>query len=418
RLSFDYSSRQQISNRPQHYCAPEFTIPFHDRTVIIPNPLTIIGHVNGNPRPAIVWQHPLGHTLISDGGVYINTLYTDDGTIQLQIVHPTVNDSGIYECIATSPYGTVSRKIRIIVKDASSAHVSIDQVRWSTRYSNDYRELSELARGRFSIVKHCLHYLTGHDICAKLIYKKFTPPDRALHEYAILSSIKNDSIINVYAFMETETFSIIIGELIFGGRLLDHLCSQCSLNESIIVKYMRQLLDVIYYLHRCKMVHLDLKPENLLIDIYHQQIKLVDFGDTIRLTNMRYVHRLFGNAEFSAPEIIEGHAVNYKTDIWSIGVLVYVLLSGLSPFLDDTDEQTCQNILNIDYIFPEMPFSQAIQGSKKFIQMILVKEANSRPSASECLSNEWIQNPGNVSLSTTNLVDFVERRKSQLSDII
>ncbi|CAF4554064.1 unnamed protein product, partial [Didymodactylos carnosus] len=78
---------------------------------------------------------------------------------------------------------------------------------------------------------------------------------------------------------------------------------------------MRQLLDVIYYLHRCKMVHLDLKPENLLIDIYHQQIKLVDFGDTIRLTNMRYVHRLFGNAEFSAPEIIEGHAVNYKTDI-------------------------------------------------------------------------------------------------------
>ncbi|CAF0962665.1 unnamed protein product, partial [Didymodactylos carnosus] len=416
RLSLEYSSRQQISNRHHHYFPPEFTIPFQDRTVIIPNSLTLIGHVSGNPRPAIVWQHPLGHTLISDGGVHVNTLYNDDGTIQLQIVSPTVNDSGVYECIATSPYGTISQKVRVVVKDAySTHHVPVEQVRWSTRYSNDYRELNELARGRFCIVKHCLHNSTGHDVCTKLIYKKLTPVDRALHEYAILSSLKNESIMSVYAFMETDTFSIIVGELISGGRLFDHLCFQSSLNELVVVKYIRQLLNAVYYLHRCKMIHLDLKPENLLIDIYYHQIKLVDFGDTIRLTNMRYIHRLTGNAEFSAPEIIEGNAVNYKTDIWSIGVLVYVLLSGLSPFLDDTDEQTCQNILNIDYMFPDVPFLQTLQRSKQFIQMILVREVNSRPSASECLSNEWIQNPGNGYLSTTNLIDFVERRKSQIN---
>ncbi|CAF4156624.1 unnamed protein product, partial [Rotaria magnacalcarata] len=87
----------------------------------------------------------------------------------------------------------------------------------------------------------------------------------------------------------------------------------------------------------------------------------------------------------------------------SIGVILYTLLSGLSPFLDETDEQTCANIINIDFNFPESQFPYAFQAAKKLIQIIFVREPNNRPSASECLLNEWLHHAGQYQISTTNL---------------
>lgn len=90
---------------------------------------------------------------------------------------------------------------------------------------------------------------------------------------------------------------------------------------------------------------------------------------------MKYIHRMNGNIEFAAPELIEGNIpVHYKTDIWSVGVVLYTLLSGLSPFLDETDEQTCANIINIDFNFPETLFPYVFQPAKELIQKIFNRE--------------------------------------------
>ncbi|CAM4784560.1 unnamed protein product [Rotaria magnacalcarata] len=393
------------------YSGPELNISVHDRSVFIGQPLILQGHVLGNPRPAVVWQHPRGHTLVDDG-VNIYTHYGDDGTIHLQIRSISMQDTGIYECIATSAQGTVSQQITVQVKDSTDHH-KLEQVRWSAKYRpNEYRELNEIARGRNSIVRQCIHISTG-DVCAvKLISKKIISHERALHEYALVSSIRHDSIIRVFQFIETSSFSIIISELISGGRLFDYLCLQSILIEQNIAKYCRQLLDGVKYLHHCKIVHLDIQPENLLINTEYDQVKLCDFGDSIRLSHMKYVHRMSGNIEFAAPELIHGNIpVHYKTDIWSIGVILYTLLSGLSPFLDETDEQTCANIINIDFNFPESQFPYAFQAAKKLIQIIFVREPNNRPSASECLLNEWLHHAGQYQISTTNLNNFIERRK-------
>ncbi|CAF2108325.1 unnamed protein product [Rotaria magnacalcarata] len=393
------------------YSGPELNISVHDRSVFLGQPLILQGHVLGNPRPAVVWQHPRGHTLVDDG-VNIYTHYGDDGTIHLQIRSISMQDTGIYECIATSAQGTVSQQITVQVKDSTDHH-KLEQVRWSAKYRpNEYRELNEIARGRNSIVRQCIHISTG-DVCAvKLISKKIISHERALHEYALVSSIRHDSIIRVFQFIETSSFSIIISELISGGRLFDYLCLQSILIEQNIAKYCRQLLDGVKYLHHCKIVHLDIQPENLLINTEYDQVKLCDFGDSIRLSHMKYVHRMSGNIEFAAPELIHGNIpVHYKTDIWSIGVILYTLLSGLSPFLDETDEQTCANIINIDFNFPESQFPYAFQAAKKLIQIIFVREPNNRPSASECLLNEWLHHAGQYQISTTNLNNFIERRK-------
>jgi len=133
---------------------------------------------------------------------------------------------------------------------------------------------------------------------------------------------------------------------------------------------------------------------------------------------MRYIHRINGNIEFSAPELISGNIpVHYKTDIWSVGVILYTLLSGLSPFLDETDEQTCANIINIDFNFPESQFPYAFQPAKELIQRIFVREPNNRPTANECLMNEWFHHAGQYQISTTNLNNFIERRKSQVKSL-
>ena len=142
--------------------------------------------------------------------------------------------------------------------------------------------------------------------------------------------------------------------------------------------------------------HSSVQPENLLINLDDDQIKLGDFGDAIRLSNMKYVHRSMGNLEFAAPELIDGTtSVHYKTDMWygntsrgdvyidvlpflrlgrSVGVILYTLLSGLSPFLDETDEQTSSNIVNVDFNFPESLFPRAFQPAKDLIQVIFVRE--------------------------------------------
>ena len=113
-------------------------------------------------------------------------------------------------------------------------------------------------------------------------------------------------------------------------------------------------------------------------------------------------------------------------------MIFYTLLSGLSPFLDETDEQTSSNIVNVDFNFPESLFPRAFQPAKDLIQAIFVREprfarafssmpafshshvCSHRPSASECLMNEWFHSAGQYQISTTNLNNFIERRKSQV----
>ncbi|XP_046573468.1 triple functional domain protein-like [Haliotis rubra] len=138
------------------------------------------------------------------------------------------------------------------------------------------------------------------------------------------------------------------------GRLLEYICSKPHFDEIQAAEYMRQLLDVVQYLHNCRIAHLDIKPENLLVEVgaMGTGLKLTDFGDARHIYNNYYIHPIMGNTEFMSPELISGTPVGLLTDIWSIGIIVYVLLSGVSPFLDESQEETCSNIVRNDYCFP------------------------------------------------------------------
>jgi serine/threonine protein kinase len=116
------------------------------------------------------------------------------------------------------------------------------------------------------------------------------------------------------------------------------------------------------------------KPENLLIDTEKNLIKLIDFGDAIALGQMgSSVERTANDVEFLSPEVLTNDAVHYSTDVWPVGVLTFLLFSGISPFLDETDAETSRNICSIDYMFPVEYFTDKLSLVKNFIKSIFVK---------------------------------------------
>lgn len=149
-------------------------------------------------------------------------------------------------------------------------------------------------------------------------------------------------------------------------------------------------------------------------------VKLIDFGDAIQVSGHRYVHLLLGNPEFSAPELIQGTPVSLTSDVWSVGVLAYVMLSGVSPFLDESLEETCVNICKLDFCFPEEYFCGVSQAARDFITSTLQQDPRKRPTATFCLQHPWVSaHSGDYSktpLDTGRLASFNDRRR-QLHDV-
>lgn len=149
-------------------------------------------------------------------------------------------------------------------------------------------------------------------------------------------------------------------------------------------------------------------------------VKLTDFGDAIQLNSAHYVHPLLGSPEFASPELVLGEPVSLTSDLWSLGVVTYVLLSGASPFLDESAEETCLNICRLDFSFPRDYFQGVSQGARDFVCLLLRTDPGRRPPAGQCLQVPWLQagvadgrGRTEVSLDTSRLVCFIDRRKHQ-----
>lgn len=164
------------------------------------------------------------------------------------------------------------------------------------------------------------------------------------------------------------------------------------------------------------------QPENLLVAQRSggQMVKLSDFGDAVQLNGSDYTHPLLGSPEFASPELVLGEPVSLTSDMWSLGVVTYVLLSGASPFLDESAEETCLNICRLDFSFPRDYFQGVSQAARDFICLLLRTNPSQRPSAALCLQEPWLQaRPADGQtgtegcLDTSRLISFIDRRKHQ-----
>lgn len=172
-------------------------------------------------------------------------------------------------------------------------------------------------------------------------------------------------------------------------------------------------------MHERSIIHLDMKPENVLcFTRTGNRIKLIDFGLARRYDPKKTLQVMFGTPDFASPEVLSYERVTPAADMWSLGVICYVLLSGLSPFMGNSDLETMTNVTKAIYDFDDESFDPISKEAKDFISKLLIKDANRRLKPSECLKHKWLAKTparqGKVTkLSKTKLKKYVVRRRWQ-----
>lgn len=177
-----------------------------------------------------------------------------------------------------------------------------------------------------------------------------------------------------------------------GGELFERITADdYKLTEPEVINYMRQICEGLRHMHEQSILHLDIKPENIMCQTRRgTNVKIIDFGLATRLDPNDVIKISTGTAEFAAPEIVTREPVGFYTDMWAIGVLSYVLLSGLSPFAGDNDIQTLRNVKECSWGFDEESFRYISEEGKDFIQRLLLGNREKRMTVHECLLHPWL----------------------------
>ncbi|XP_042240946.1 death-associated protein kinase 1-like isoform X4 [Homarus americanus] len=277
----------------------------------------------------------------------------------------------------------------------------MEGIEYSTEpFESLYEVYEEIGSGQFAVVRRCVEKATRAEYAAKYIRKRRVassrrglPLESIAREVRVLQMIDDhQNIISLHQVFDNGQQVILVLELVRGGELFDHISERERLSEEEASAFLHQILQGVCHMHSLGLAHLDLKPENvLLLSKNRQHIKLIDFGLSRVITKAEEVRDMMGTAEFVAPEIVNYEPLCLATDMWAIGVITYILLSGSSPFLGDTQQETFNNITAVDYTFDSEYFCGTSDLAKDFICRLLVKDARKRLTAEESLAHPWME---------------------------
>ncbi|XP_030016391.1 myosin light chain kinase 2, skeletal/cardiac muscle isoform X3 [Sphaeramia orbicularis] len=264
----------------------------------------------------------------------------------------------------------------------------------SNFYTINWQEV--LGGGRFGQVHKCVENSSGLTLAAKVIKARSQKEKEVVKiEIQVMNNLDHANLIQLYAAYESRNDIILVLEYVGGGELFDRIIDEnYTLMELDAVMFIRQICDGLQHMHKMYILHLDLKPENILcVNRVTNKIKIIDFG-LARVYKPREKLKVnFGTPEFLAPEVINYDFVSFNTDMWSLGVITYMLLSSLCPFLGDNDNETLNNILACKWNFEEREFMDTSEEAKNFISRLLVVNKSWRMSASEALRHPWLSDP-------------------------
>ncbi|XP_016303549.1 myosin light chain kinase family member 4 isoform X3 [Sinocyclocheilus anshuiensis] len=250
-----------------------------------------------------------------------------------------------------------------------------------------------LGGGRFGMVHKCVEKSSGLVLAAKIIKARSQKEKEVVKcEIEVMNQLNHANLIQLYATFESRHEIILVMEYVDGGELFDRIIDEnYKLTELDTVLFIRQISEGLQYMHKMYILHLDLKPENILcVSRQTNKVKIIDFGLARRYKPREKLRVNFGTPEFLAPEVINYEFVSFPTDMWSLGVITYMLLSGLSPFLGEDDNETLNNILACQWSFEEAEFADISEEAKDFISRLLVKSKSWRMSASQSLKHPWL----------------------------
>ncbi|VEN40600.1 unnamed protein product [Callosobruchus maculatus] len=253
----------------------------------------------------------------------------------------------------------------------------------------NYNFISEIHRGRFSIVLKAVDKRTDKVVVAKVLeYSK--RKDEVEGEFAALRSLRHERIACLLEAHRSQETAIFILEKLQGADILTYLASRHEYNEQMVATIISQVLDGLQYLHWRGLCHLDLQPDNVVMcGVRSMQVKLVDLGSAHRVTKLGTVVPVVGHPDYISPEVLSEEPAYPQTDIWTVGVLTYIMLSGTVPFRGEDENESRQNILFVRYRF-EYLFQEVSQEATRFLMLLFKRHPNKRPTPEECHENRWL----------------------------
>ncbi|KAG0026728.1 Protein kinase [Podila clonocystis] len=251
-----------------------------------------------------------------------------------------------------------------------------------------YMLLETLGVGSFGKVKRAVHSLTGHTVAIKIINKnKVVNQDmfaRVKREIQYLKLLRHPHIIKLYEVISTPTSIYMVIEYA-GGELFNYIVDNTRLSEDEARRFFQQIVCAIEYCHRHKIVHRDLKPENLLLDP-SMNVKIADFGLSNIMTDGDFLKTSCGSPNYAAPEVISGKLyAGPEVDVWSCGVILYVMLCGRLPFDDDYIPLLFKKINGGIYSLPSFLSPE----TKYLLTSMLVVDPLKRITIAEIRQNAW-----------------------------
>lgn len=254
----------------------------------------------------------------------------------------------------------------------------------------NYQIVKTLGEGSFGKVKLAYHITTGQKVALKIINKKLLAKSdmkgRVEREISYLRLLRHPHIIKLYDVISSPNEIIMVIEYA-NDELFDYIVKREKMSESEARRFFQQIISAVDYCHRHKIVHRDLKPENLLLDD-QLNVKIADFGLSNIMTDGNFLKTSCGSPNYAAPEVISGKLyAGPEVDVWSCGVILYVMLCRRLPFDDDSIPVLFKNISNGIYTLPKF----LSEGAANLIKRMLIVNPLNRITIQEIMRDEWFK---------------------------
>uniref|UniRef100_A0A7N0TXX0 non-specific serine/threonine protein kinase n=1 Tax=Kalanchoe fedtschenkoi TaxID=63787 RepID=A0A7N0TXX0_KALFE len=288
-----------------------------------------------------------------------------------------------------------------------------------TKIGEKYVLGKELGRGEFGITYLCTDRETREDLACKSISKKklrtAVDIEDVRREVQIMSSLPDHpNIVKLRETYEDNDNVHIVMELCEGGELFDRIVARGHYTERAAANVARTVMEVVKMCHDNGVIHRDLKPENFLFanKKEHSPLKAIDFGLSVFFTPGECFSEIVGSPYYMAPEVLRR---NYgpEVDVWSAGVILYILLCGVPPFWAESEQGVALSILRGVIDFKREPWPQISESAKSLVRQMLQPDPNKRLSAQQVLEHPWLQNSKKA--SNVPLGDIVRSRLRQFS---
>ncbi|XP_029951780.1 serine/threonine-protein kinase H1 homolog [Salarias fasciatus] len=299
------------------------------------------------------------------------------------------------------------------LSDPQRKKVAKYRAKFDPRVTAKYDIKALIGRGSFSRVVRVEHKSTRQPYAIKMIETRYREGREVCEsELCVLRRVRHTNIIQLMEVFETAERVYMVMELATGGELFDRIIARGSFTERDATRVLQMVLDGVKYLHTLGITHRDLKPENLLY--YHpgadSKIIITDFGlaSSRKKGDECLMKTTCGTPEYIAPEILVRKPYTNAVDMWALGVISYILLSGTMPFEDDNRMRLYRQILKGKYSFSGEPWPSVSNLAKDFVERILTVDPSERLTAGQALKHPWI-----VSMAAASSMKNLQRCISQ-----